>query len=455
VSVIVLGAGITGLTLGLRLARAGRPVLVLEKEPEVGGLCRTFRYGSFAFDIGPHRLFSSDPEISDFFLSVLNDAYIAVPRVSRVRMNGVTLDWPISFRSATRMPARQLLGCLKDVLALRKNRDKNVQSLEDFILARYGRTIYEAFWEGYTEKFLGIPCRDVDSSWGSLSVGRSVVDNKTQPVGLLSLLGQCAISPSKHLQFLYPRDGMDTYPRLCADMIQALGGEIAVDQHVREIRTDGSRIQSITVNDKVYDVDEIFWTGPLTELSELMGEPGPKLSYLSTVLYNIEVEGELEGEWQWIYFPDRNCIFSRVSRPCKFQPDLVPPGMTGLCVEVTGPPDSPLLAQPENLKQRVINDLVDSGLVSSKSVIRDCHIERIDHTYPVYRRGFLEERDLSIARLRRYENLHLVGRQSCFVHNNIDEAVRQAIDEADLLLGGSAATVCAKPRESCVEVELG
>lgn len=49
---VIIGAGLAGLAAGYRLSRDGWDVLVLERESEVGGRCRTVTRGGFRFDTG-------------------------------------------------------------------------------------------------------------------------------------------------------------------------------------------------------------------------------------------------------------------------------------------------------------------------------------------------------------------------------------------------------------------
>lgn len=53
---IVVGGGIAGLTSAAYLARAGRKVLLIEKNPECGGLVNTFSNDGFRFDAGVRAL---------------------------------------------------------------------------------------------------------------------------------------------------------------------------------------------------------------------------------------------------------------------------------------------------------------------------------------------------------------------------------------------------------------
>ena len=69
--VTVVGAGVAGLTLAHQLARQGWDVTVLEAHHEVGGLGRSWHYGEFHFDVGPHRFHTENPRVAAFVSDVL------------------------------------------------------------------------------------------------------------------------------------------------------------------------------------------------------------------------------------------------------------------------------------------------------------------------------------------------------------------------------------------------
>ena len=52
--IVIIGAGISGLLSALALSKEGHAVTVLEREPEVGGVCRSYRVGPYKVDTGPH-----------------------------------------------------------------------------------------------------------------------------------------------------------------------------------------------------------------------------------------------------------------------------------------------------------------------------------------------------------------------------------------------------------------
>lgn len=102
--IIVIGAGIGGLAAAIRLAAAGRPVVVLEQNPQVGGKMGEVRADGFRWDTGP-SVITLRPVLEDLFHAAgrrLDDYLTLLPLEPLTRYfypDGVRLD-------ATRDPAR-------------------------------------------------------------------------------------------------------------------------------------------------------------------------------------------------------------------------------------------------------------------------------------------------------------------------------------------------------------
>ena len=67
IDVIVIGAGLTGLTTAHTLRKRGKKVLVIEKEQRIGGQIQTHRQGDFTFESGPNTGVVSCPEVAELF----------------------------------------------------------------------------------------------------------------------------------------------------------------------------------------------------------------------------------------------------------------------------------------------------------------------------------------------------------------------------------------------------
>ena len=65
IDVMVVGAGLTGLTTAFHLTKTGKTVHVVEQQQRVGGQIRTFREDDFVFESGPTTGSVSTPEVAE------------------------------------------------------------------------------------------------------------------------------------------------------------------------------------------------------------------------------------------------------------------------------------------------------------------------------------------------------------------------------------------------------
>jgi len=69
--VIIIGAGLGGLTAGAKLAKEGKKVLLIEQHFKPGGCATTFRRGDFTFEVGLHEMDGISP--GDVKTKIFND----------------------------------------------------------------------------------------------------------------------------------------------------------------------------------------------------------------------------------------------------------------------------------------------------------------------------------------------------------------------------------------------
>jgi len=69
--IIIIGAGLGGLTAGAKLAREGRKVLVIEQHNRPGGCATTFQRGDFTLEVGLHEMDGPSPR--DMKTRIFND----------------------------------------------------------------------------------------------------------------------------------------------------------------------------------------------------------------------------------------------------------------------------------------------------------------------------------------------------------------------------------------------
>jgi protoporphyrinogen oxidase len=431
-SVTIVGAGVAGLTIGYQLSRRGYRVTIVERNAVVGGLGRTFHYGDFHFDVGPHRFHTENPRVAAFIREILLEDAIEIPRKSGARMFGKYHEWPLRPSILAAMPVKLMITGAKD-LVLKEHLPG--ESFEADVVNKYGRTLYEIFFEPYTRKFLFYSPSELHRDWARAGVNRAVIDKRASADSLWNLLKTTMMPKPVETMFLYPPTGVGRFSDKLSGSITGAGGRIILGQDVTGIETAGRRVVSVTAGNERIPTDNIVWTAPLTTLNGLLGVTNVDLEYLSTIFLNFEIGKPPRHDYQWTYFGGDE-IFSRVTAPEAFLPSTVPPGKSGLCVEVTCRQGDARWQNPESLRQPVIDDLVRTGMIASAADIERVHIERVPFTYPIYKLNYMQELTRNLRELGQYSNLLLAGRCGRFWYNNMDHSIGQGLTMADKIVRG-------------------
>jgi protoporphyrinogen oxidase len=330
-SVTIVGAGVAGLTIGYQLSRAGYHVTVVEQNDAVGGLGRSWHYGDFHFDVGPHRFHTENPKVAAFIRDILQEEAIEIPRKSGARMFGKFHEWPLRPSVLLSMPFGVMLRCARDLMFRRR---VDGESFEADVLNKYGRTLYEIFFKPYTEKFLFHSPADLHRDWARAGVNRAVIDKRASADNLWSLVKTTLLPKPVETTFLYPPHGVGRFSDRLAEGIAKGGGRVVLSRTVSAVETTGTRVTAIVAGGERLRIDNLVWTAPITLLHDLLGLDRVDLEFLSTIFYNVEVSRPLKRDYQWTYHGGEE-IFSRVSAPTAFLPSTAPAGKSGLCVELT------------------------------------------------------------------------------------------------------------------------
>jgi protoporphyrinogen oxidase len=439
--IVIVGAGVCGLTLGYHLTQAGFPVVIIEKGPVIGGLARSFRNEGFTFDIGPHRFYSTNPLVMDFLRKVLGSDHVIIARNSAVHFLGEYHTWPLRLRSIFQMPLAVSFRAFLDLFNKRFQKQSDDPTFENYILAKYGRTLYDTFFKDYTEKFLGIPARSTHQNWAKIGVERATIDEKVTTGSIFQIFKLMLMPVPRRLHFLYPLVGVDVFCERLRDKIEAMGGEILTGAVPEEIEAEGGRITALTAGGRRHIVKELIWSGSLIDLAPLVGIETPGLEYLSLIIYNVRLKSKPLQDYQWCYYGARDIVFSRVTNTNLFHSDMTPPGKGGLCVEVTARPGDDLWSDPQTLADSIVEQLVRVHVIKSGDQVEGIDIEKIRDAYPVYDCNYLAELEGFRRRLdESLANCHLAGRTGLFWYNNMDHSIENAFLLSGKILGRMAST---------------
>ena len=98
--IMILGAGVTGLSAGVRFLENGYDVCIIEKAEHVGGLAKTVVRGNYLLDLGPHHLYSKNESTLNDMLDLFeDDEIVPISLEAKILFYDRFLDYPLTARS--------------------------------------------------------------------------------------------------------------------------------------------------------------------------------------------------------------------------------------------------------------------------------------------------------------------------------------------------------------------
>jgi protoporphyrinogen oxidase len=428
---VVVGAGPAGLAAAWELTRHGIAPLVLDRNTQVGGLARTIRRDGYGFDLGPHRFFTKNAEVLEMWRHFLGDDLLEVPRLTRIYYRGRFFNYPLKPLDAlTKLGPITTARAIASYGAQRLRRaGDEPENFEDWIVAGFGRRLYEIFFKTYTEKVWGIPCDQIGKEWAGQRIkGLDLAE------AIRSAFRRGSSDKVKSLieRFYYPRRGAgELYERMTDETTRA-GGEVRLGSEVVSFRTSGDRIESLVLADgSSIEVDHAFVSAPITAVAEAL-DPSPSqevldaartLYYRSHITVNLVLDAPPPFPDNWIYIHAPELRMARVANYASFSTDMIgAPSTSALSVEYfcfTG--DDLWNMTDEQLVELATDEMQRAGLLA-RGTVRDGFVVREADSYPTYYLGHREHFDTLFGDLSRLENLSLIGRAGMYRYNNQDHA---------------------------------
>mgnify|MGYP001553199771 CR=1 FL=1 len=503
---VIIGAGPAGLTAALELQRHSdvHPI-VLEASDEIGGLSRTVRYKGNRMDIGGHRFFSKSDRVMEWWLDVMpavgtegetgavpicyqnkqrtilsgnsqtekadldperDDLVMLIrPRKSRIYFLRKFFDYPITLTPET-LRGLGFARTIKVGLSYLRARiipRKPETSLEDFIINRFGRQLYQLFFESYTEKVWGVHPRHISAEWGAQRIKKLSLTGAVKHFMKQALpgtkknigdLNQKRVETSLIERFLYPKFGPGQLWEHVAFMVQQNGGEIHMQTRVTELRVEGNRVVEVVAvdaegNTHNYPADSVISTMPIQHLIRSLHCPVPAevkevsegliyrdfvtVGLLVNKLLMTEPDGSpLKDTWIYIQEPDvtvgRLQIFNNWSPWMVADPTKMWIGLEYVCNDT-----DPLWKMTDDeIKKFAVAEMEKIGILKASDVL-DGHVVRVPKTYPAYF-GTYDRFDVIRKFTDSFENLYLVGRNGMHKYNNQDHSMLTAMTAAENIM---------------------
>ena len=449
--VIVLGAGLTGLSCGYRLSAENRSVLVLEKNTYTGGLAASFRKDNYVFDIGPHRFHSNEDELIDFVKNELEILLIEREKKTQLYFKNRYYEYPFKVDDLLKgldikTKARSIFDFIN--ANLKKNLTNNEDSFESYVKSRFGKTIYDIFFGPYTEKVWGVNPGSLDAEFALQRIAsKSLLD-----VVFKTFIQNTPFirkyyhphSPYKKT-FYYPeKGGIGVIPEKLEASIINNGGQVKRDVKVSGIIRENNKwkIQCTIGNEENEFVsDHLVSTIPVNELVRLSaGENSTiynlirdNIIYRSLVILYLIIKRETYSDNNWIYYCENDYPFNRISENKTFSPANSPESNTSLNLEITCFENDEIFSADKNM----VFDLCRNGIKNigvNEDSIDEYFVKRFNYAYCVFNKGYRKHVDAALKYINEQENILSCGRQGLFRYVNMDFAIKKGLKSADYIL---------------------
>jgi protoporphyrinogen oxidase len=450
---LILGAGPTGLGAARRLQELGvYNWQILEAASGPGGLATSFLDDKgFTWDIGGHVQFSHYEYFDRAMVEFLGaDGWLHHQRESWVWMRDRFIPYPFQ-NNIRRLPPDDLNKCLQGLLQITQHPRPKPHNFREWIDATFGPGLAEVFMLPYNFKVWAFPPEMMNAVW----VGERVAVTDLSRVLTNLALGKDDLSWGPNNTFQFPKHGgTGAIWSACAKRLPAA----QIRLNARVVSIDMGKREVVTASGECYRYEHLISTIPLTELVRLSGQSHLQpltdrgLLHSASHIFGLGLRGKPRDELAtkcWMYFPEDNCPFYRVTVFSNYSPYNVPDITThwSLMAEVSESAHKPV--SQEQLLEEVIQGALNTRLVEKREDIVSTWSFRAGYGYPTP--GL--HRDEALAELIPFfeeRDVYSRGRFGTWKYevSNQDHSFMQGVEVVDRLVNGLPEITAADPNHA-------
>lgn len=411
--VIILGAGLAGLTAGAYLRRHGVAVRIFEAGPQIAGLCQSEKdEDGFTYDCGAH------------FLTNRLAAAVGMSTICRhMPRYGETVlyrrrmySYPFGLMQSPRFITSALFGKVASLFR------KKPETATQHYRSQYGRCLADEVAVPLTEALSGSPGEELSASIGEKfatslpwMIALRIAARLTKRTVAIGYSGTVVESPNTW--HVYPQGGI---AMLCEKLAQEVREEIATNSKVEAILVENEQVVGVRVNGETVPANTVVSTAPLHILAKLI-QGSDKLAYLSRFRYramifiNLKIEGASGLPDVVTWTPEPDFPFFRLSDISLGLPWLVPENKSQVTCDIGCQVGDELWTTSDESLTQQCSDALERIVPGIKARIIGSRVVRIPLAYPVFRTEYEADRrqfeqDTGIA------GLISVGRNGEFAH---------------------------------------
>lgn len=410
----------------------------------VGGLARTFTDSAgFSWDVGGHVLFSHYDTYDRIFDELVGDQHTLNNRESWVRLHGTWVPYP--FQNNLRyLPPDVANECLQGLIEAQTSgkAPADARHFGEFVDCVFGDGIGAHFMQPYNFKVWAYDLSKLNTTWIGERV--AVIDWKRALSNVVAGSDDFGWGPNN--RFKYPLGGTgdfyDRFEPLLRDHLELKTKLVSIDVRAKRATFTDSTGARITK-----DYDALISTLPIDKLLNDIIDDAPadiasaaaRLMHSGGFMVGVGIKRPCPSTRSWMYFPEDNCPFYRVTYLSNYSPRMTPDPAThySLLCETSFSPDKP--EDESTILERTIKGLENTGLLQpgERDDIVSTWVKRVDYSYPTPS----VERDDILAKVIPWLESHGIysrGRFGLWKYevSNTDHSVMQGVEVVDRILLG-------------------
>ena len=415
---LIIGAGISGLTFANYIKDN---YIIIEKENEVGGYCRTIKKGDFIWDYAGHFFHFNTEEFKNKFLSKMSkDDIIYNEKCTKIIYKDKIIDFPFQ-TNIHELDKEEFIDCLYDLFN-KEEKDKYDNFL-DMLYGKFGKSITEKFLKPYNEKLYAVDLKELDvDAMGRFFPYANIKD-------IINNMKEHKVN-SYNNTFLYPKNGAGSFINILYEELDK--NKILLNTSITKIDED-QKIAYLSNGNKV-EYEYIINTIPLNKFLLLFNnynELQKKLSYNKVLVFNLGFikKSEKFTKEHWLYIPDKNINFYR----CGFYNNILGQEKLSMYIEI-GYNKNDNITKEEIDKQLklTLNNLLKLNIIDENTKLEEYVFIIMDPAYVHINTETTKEIDELKEKLSN-NNIYTIGRYGAWIYNSMEDSMLKAKELAEKL----------------------
>ena len=415
-TITILGGGLAGISLAYFLQDKPQieKIDILEKESEIGGLCRSFLHDNIVVDIGPHIFFSKDKETLGFMLELLGENKHELRRSNRIIHKGAFVQYPFE-NDLSKLPDEDKAKCVDGFLR-NPYRGYHADNMLQFFLKTFGEGITNLYLRPYNEKIWKFDPAFMDTQ---------MVDRIPRPPDediLRSVAGETVDGYTHQLYFAYPQSGgTAAFTKAFADK---LNDKVNIHTSCTVLSLENGGVKT---SKGYFSFDKIVSCLPPQAIADETIKPlVSQLKYNNIMIAAATVSVDRADDNFAFMIADKDCIFHRLSKLDFLGDSYHKEDTATYMMEYTYRDGDPLVELPDTeLRKHFTDGLQKIGFVRNESEVLSFSVKKFPYAYVIYDLHH-KENMTAIREHFNKQNVILNGRFGNFEYWNMDRVIAES-----------------------------